>query len=117
MINLLILIILNSLLCAGLYAAFSYEYLPPKSVGDKSVDNDTKGILWFWRFYVLERIPYRLSKPLGNCLTCMASVYSFLPYWYFYRWDFGNFDVVVCYPFYILTLAGINSIIDKYINE
>lgn len=123
MIQFFILLIINSLICVGLYKSFQFEFKQLKQwSGDSTeclseIDNDTKSIFWFWKFYVLDRIPYRLSKPLGNCLTCMASVYSFLPYWFYNDFAFTNLSVWFIYPFYILALAGLNSIFDTFMND
>ena len=121
MMNLFILAVCNALICVGLYRSFLFEYGPVSANLDgdftREIDNDTKSIFWFWKFYVLDKLPYRLSKPLGNCLTCMASVYSFLPYWYCCNWNFTNFDYLITYPFYILIVAGLNGLADNYLNE
>ena len=123
MINVILLIILNSLIICGLYKSFQFELGQARHNLDgeieKTIDNKTKSIFWFWKYYILDAdwMPYRLSKPLGNCMICMASIYSFLPYWMYYRFDFTNFDALIFYPFYILALAGLNAIFDKFINE
>ena len=112
MTYLLILGLINSLICNGLYNAWQFEYS-----GLNEIDNKTKGVLWFYKFHFLDVINYRLSKPLGNCLTCMGSVFSFLPYWWHNSFDFTNFDALVIYPFYLLMVVGMNGIIDKLTNE
>lgn len=121
MVNLLILIILNSFIIVGLYKSFQFEFHFDQLTQRQSllIDNKSKSILWWWKYYILDAdwMPYRLSKPLGNCMICMASVYSFLPYWMYYRFDFINFDALILYPFYILALAGVNSVFDKIVNE
>ena len=109
MINLLILITLNSLLCNGLYNAFQFE-----STETGIPDSKTKGIFWFWKYYILDEINYRVSKPLGNCLTCMASVYSFIPYFGYFGFEP---QAIVFYPGYVLALAGLNNVISKIGNE
>lgn len=116
------LILINSLICVGLYKSFQFEYGATKydDTGEGSfynaVEEDTKGIFWWWKFYVLDKINYRVSKPLGNCLTCMASVYSVVPYFAYY-YDSFTWDVLVLYPFYILAVAGLNSIFAKILEE
>jgi len=106
-------------MCVGLFKAFQFEYkyceLSQKC--EEAVDGDTKAPLWFYKYHFLDKINYRLSKPLGNCLTCMASVYSFFPYWYSIDWDFTNMEKLALYPFYIFILAGMNSYFDKQIND
>lgn len=123
MIDLLILLVLNSLLCTGLYSAwqFEYKYVNPEKrthLVKSEAQDDTKGILWFYKYHILDAswMNYRISKPLGNCLTCMASVFSIIPYWFYYDWNFTNFGILMLYPVYILMLAGINRLIDQYIN-
>ena len=121
MIGLLALAVLNALICAGLFMAMRFEFRFVEASKRKKtnidIDPKTKGILWWFKFYILDKMPYRLSKPFGNCLVCMASVYSFLPYWYVCDWNFTNFDTLVTYPFYIFAVAGINAIIDNFINN
>jgi len=112
MINVLILTILNCALIVGLYKSFQFEYNK-----DLKPDNDTKNCFWFYKYYILDRLPYRVAKPFGGCLVCMSSVFSFAPYWWFYCWDFSNFDLWLNYPLYVLILAGLNTIVDKFINE
>ena len=107
MINVLIHITLNSLLCNGLYNAMQYEL---DENGEP--DEKTKGILWGFKYFILDAswMNYRVSKPFGNCLTCMASVYSFMPYFGFYGF---TPESIILWPFYVLTLAGMNNIISK----
>jgi len=47
----------------------------------------------------------------------MASVYSILPYWFENGWSFDNAANWLFYPFYILALAGLNTIFDKFVND
>lgn len=120
--NLLILTILNSLIIVGLYKSFQYEY---KYITHKDkptpddIDSRTKGIFWWWKWTILEAewMPYRLSKPLGNCMICMASIYSFVPYWWFNCWNFATFETWIFYPVYILMVAGLNAVMDSMVNE
>ena len=116
MTDLFILLIINALICIGLYKSWQFEYSATKMIKGKfchGIDNNTKGVFWFYKFYFLDRIPYRLSKPLGNCATCMASVFSVLPYWFTY--DHSHPSSWLIYPFYILALAGLNSIFSKFV--
>lgn len=123
MINLFLLLVINSLICVGLYKAMQFEFSEQYDI-DKNgeriylIDNNTKGILWWYKCYFLDEIPYRISKPFGNCLTCMASVFSFVPYWFWYcEFNFLSPFNWVFYPFYIFALAGLNTIADKFVNE
>lgn len=122
MIHLAILLIFNALICAGLYTAMQFEFMYSsfdKKKTPDDIDSKTKGVLWWWKFAVLDAnwMPYWLSKPLGNCLTCMASVYSFVPFWWYVKWNMDIASNWALYPFYILALAGLNRIFDKYLNE
>ena len=107
-----VLVSLNSIMCVGLYKAMYFEIDQ-----NGKPDNDTKNILWFWKYYFVDKLPVRLGKPFGGCLTCMASVFSFVPYWWFNCWNFSTFECWIFYPFYIFTLAGANTIFDKIVNE
>ena len=110
-------------MCAGFFQALQFELGEIKTNHDgehyQEPEEDTKGILWWFKWYILDAswMNYRISKPLGNCLTCMASVYSFVPYWYYYKFNFTDIDALMFYPVYILILAGMNRIIDKFIND
>lgn len=119
MIHLIILVILTSLMCVGLFNAMQFEWRSfaghPKTVHD--IDRGTKAILWWWKYYVLNKINYQLSKPLGNCLRCMASVYGLIPYWWYVGWDFTYLENWAIYPFFVLAVSGLNTIIDQMINE
>lgn len=124
MIDLFLLLVINSLICVGLYKSWQFEIYKSWQfeIKSKSIDNDgnyvyeiddnTKGIFWWYKYYFLDKIPYRLSKPFGNCLTCMASVWGVIPFFYHY-----GFTYWVFYPIYVLALAGLNSIFDKFVNE
>lgn len=116
MINLFLLLIINSFICLGLYRSWQFE-VKSQSIGEcgetlYEIDEDTKGILWRYKFDFLDEIPYRLSKPFGNCLTCMASIFGAAPFFYYYGFTYWLF-----YPIYVIALAGLNSILDKFINE
>lgn len=117
MIDLFLLLVINSLICVGLYKSWQYENSEIYDInflGEKvyEVDEDTKGILWWYKYYILDEMNYRLSKPFGNCLTCMASIFGFVPFFYHYGFNYWLF-----YPVYVIALAGLNSIFDKMVNE
>ena len=122
MISLLSLIILNSLVCLGFYKAiqFEYKYIQPVPVSKGArgkIDEDSKNILWWYKRYFLDNLPVRVAKPLGGCLVCMASVFSFVPYWAYDRCDFTNPQAWFIYILYIFALAGANSILYRLTEE
>lgn len=40
------------------------------------------GMILYWMNSLLERLPKWVSKPLGECPTCMAGPYGTIIYWY-----------------------------------
>lgn len=107
MVDLLILIIFNSLLCFGFWNACNYEpYQHPYQNG-----GEVKGVLWFVEKWSKDKWFY---KPLCGCLPCMASFHSIYPYWIFmYMSNAINVNSLLFYPVYILALSGLNYLIDR----
>ena len=116
MIDILILILINSALCFGFYNACYYE--PAKNlakIGSESTfseeHGEIKGVLWFIEKWAIDKWFY---KPLCGCLPCMASLHSIYPYWtYMYSTNAININAVMFYPVYVLALSGINYLIDR----
>ena len=117
MVELIILLIFNSLLCFGVWNACFYER---KVTGLKSSNEDqcydysveeTKGVLWFVDKWAKGKWFY---KPLCYCLPCMASFHSVYPYWtYMISTNCININAVLFYPVYVLALSGLNYLIDR----
>jgi hypothetical protein len=57
-------------------------------------------------------LPTMLKKPLFHCVVCMTPWYGSLIYLLLYNWT-----SFVQYLATIIVAAGINAIIDKYINH
>jgi hypothetical protein len=112
MISLLSLLILNSLLCLGFYKAIQYECNQ-----EGVIDEDSKQVFWRYSYYVLRHLPKFFRKPLGGCLTCMASVFSFVPYWMYMGMEFDSVLNWVIYVLYIFALSGMNNVMYRLIEE
>ena len=109
MIDLLILLLINSLVCFGFWNACLYERMPDKWNDLKSivVENYNKGVLWFVEKLSKDKWFY---KPLCGCLPCMASIHSAYVYWVFQPFTLQSLYV---YPVYIIALSGLNYLIEN----
>lgn len=116
MIDLAILLLINSALCFGFYNAAYYvpskSNLQAGSATDYIEENeDVKGALWFIDKWAKDKWFY---KPLVGCPPCMASFHSIYPYWLvMYVTNNLSLTALAFYPIYILALSGINYLIDK----
>jgi len=116
MIDILILILINSAVCFGFWNACMY--IPGKEelrVGSSSElyseTSEVKGVLWFIEKWASDKWFY---KPLCGCLPCMASFHSIYPYWtYMYMTNALNWNALIFYPAYIMALSGVNYLIDR----
>jgi len=113
MIDLIGLVLFNSAICVGFFAACQFD-------GDESFDvsqsyikkqwpKPTDGmILWFIRYYLGRYLSKYWSKPVYSCVTCMASIHSIIPTILFCSY----FDIsLIVLPFIILATAGLNYLI------
>lgn len=89
MIDLITLLLINALAIVGIYLSFGREMI-------------FEG-LGRW---IEKHIPYKFTKPLFNCPTCMASVHSIFPYWLGCELDLHNF---LSYLIYVPALAGLST--------
>lgn len=62
-----------SLICAGLYYAADYELT-------ENGKPTNKGVLWFYKWSIIEVFGEWYSKPFINCLRCMGSFYGAIYY-------------------------------------
>ena len=69
-IIIILLFIANALWIVGFYTACGYELGNPKS----------RMILYWLREYAERHLPYFYTKPICNCMPCMASLHG-LWYW------------------------------------
>lgn len=99
MIDLLTLVLFNSLYICGLYNSVYYEL----DVDKKPIN---KEILWWGRWYT-RNLPNMLRKPLTECIICMASIHSF-PFWIFNDFNYLNLGIFILY---IFALSGLNALI------
>ena len=100
MIDIIILLAINSFLCFGFWNACLYDEV-----------DDVKGVLWKLEKWGQGKWYY---KPIGGCLPCMASLHSIYPYWsYMFATESINIHSIMFYPVYIIALSGVNYLIDR----
>lgn len=85
MIDLAILLVVNSLACCGLYLATQ------------------NGMILDWFGRMAYNYGGRIYPALCGCITCMASVWS-IPYWLYYS---DPLEWIL----YVFALAGLNTVI------
>lgn len=134
-LEILLLALINSLLIIGLSAASMIEWkanvpnrITKKNISKEFVDKEYSQILWQVRFYILKIFGFKWAKPLITCPTCMSSFHStyfywliVLPYIEYSKWysapaDIEYIKLCIAYIPYILMLAGLNTILSKYLN-
>jgi hypothetical protein len=119
----IVLCIANAFAIYGLYWATWFDWKsngamqiditkPNKSL----VDEKSKMIFWFIRYYAPIWFGKKWSKPIALCPVCMASVHS--TYWYLPVFGI-EFTIasIAQYGLYMLMLAGMNAIIISIANE
>lgn len=130
MFNILILLIINSLICRGFWhscdftAAEQFDELTPRKrriahreqqsgIATKHdwINPPRKMIFWWLRYYGGQWLPKAITKPLYECLTCMASIHSILPFVAFgVAYGHDMWQWLIIWPLYVLALAGLNAI-------
>lgn len=116
MIDILILLIINSLLCFGFWNACLYEIKKGNiQIGNEddysSEKIENKGVLWFVEKWAQGKW---FHKPLSGCLPCMGSFHSAYVYWgYMYAINNLDLNAILFYPVYVLALSGLNYLIDR----
>lgn len=92
MIDLAILLVVNSLACCGLYLATQ------------------NGMIMDWFGRMAYNYGGRLYPALCGCITCMASIWS-IPYWWYWS-DTDNWPLFIAtWILYVFALAGLNTVI------
>ena len=112
MIDLLILLFINSLLCWGFWNACYYKTkkIYDTSTGKFKESVYIKNFLLFIDYWADGKW---FHKPLCGCLPCMASFHSIYPYWtYIYFTQAHFWAALAFYPVYILALSGLNYLIN-----
>lgn len=98
MIELLLILVANTLYIHGLKAAMSegmiLDFIPRK----------------------LDGLPEWVKMPLFDCPICMSSVHSYILPFSLYFFGYG-WHLLWAWPFYIVMLAGLNGIILKLTKE
>lgn len=110
MIELILLLIVNSLVCLGVFNAAFYaiedKYPNPVKIH--------KGLLWVVPYLFEYKFNIKPEsfwlKPIYSCLPCMASIHSTYVYWIYY--NFNTFNLLQ-YVIYIFALSGLNLLLDK----
>jgi len=107
MLEYALLFICNSLYIMGIYISCNYE-----RDAKGNVDEDTKMIFWWFKYYGTKWLGKQIMKPICRCPVCMASVHGFL-FYSAHLWLTGASDsrLIIVLPFYIFILAGLNQIV------
>ena len=116
MIDILILLLLNSLLIFGFYNATKYDGWEADDAAGAIIvpSHSWRMILWWVRYYGIG-LPDWIKKPLFNCPLCMASIHSIAPYT-IYLYESGLPDYyMMLWPGYVLALSGLNAVINNFI--
>jgi len=100
MLELITLLIANSLFIIGIYNVVDYEL-------DVNLKPTNKKILW-WAAWYTRKLPSWFTNPVYGCIACMASVHGFYIFWSF---NAATFDNIPIYIFYTFALSGLNSLI------
>jgi len=111
MITLLLMLPMNCLFCIGIHIITNYE---ENEVGQPT----DKMILWWLRYLSIKHIGIYWSKPLFLCLPCMASVWGTIFYFTFLFAFMQNITIFafLIWPFYIVSLSGLNYVVSRYID-
>jgi len=109
MIDLSILLLLNALLIWGFYFSChfeGYEGFDLISNSDKRLFTKPKNrMILYWVRYRW-RLGNHLAKPVYLCTICMSSLHGLIPFFTYYGFSGKTF---IYFPFYVLTLAGLNA--------
>lgn len=101
----------NSLVIIGLNRSASY-------LQDASghIYEDTKGILWKLKYWAIESLGDKWSKPVISCPPCMASLHSFYVFWLWaVNCGIEPFHIYL-YILYIPALSGMVHIINNRVD-
>jgi hypothetical protein len=96
-LDLLIILVLNSFACIGVYASCNYEL-------DQDGQPTSKMLFWWVKYYGTQYLGW-VMYPICVCPTCMASLYS-IPVLFMF---IPSFDIPLM-VFYMFSLAGLNTI-------
>lgn len=121
LIYLFCLAVCNALIIIGWNKATYFEWnekeLRAYSVADRYFYSTARSsitdkmVLWKLRYYAEKYLGEFWSKPFFTCPTCMASVHSTYFYWAVMPFTLHS---LIIYPFYIVGLAGLTSIINNH---
>jgi len=100
------LFLFNSLEIFGFHYACKFERDPRNKVWE-----DSKEILWFVKFYSEKWLGEKWSKPVCNCVICMASLHSLIIWIPIYIYLPFSFMLIYSHIIYVTALAGFNRII------
>lgn len=75
------------------------------------IDEDSKNIFWFIKYYSKKWLGDYWSKPIASCPICMSSLHSLWIWIPIYIIMPFSFFLLCAHAFYMLALAGINKLI------
>lgn len=97
MIDFILLLFINALAIVGIFLSFG-----------KNMIFERVGI------WIEKRVPEELTFPFYNCPTCMASIHSIIPYWYFHDMTTDN---LLMYIIYVPALSTVATWMAKMIEK
>lgn len=114
MLDILILAILNSFFCTGIYVATQFTNSDQfDDHPDVFRNQPIKGkmLLWWIRYYG-SYLPEFFRKPIYLCLPCMASIWS-VPFWSIFCIYIGlnPIESISLWFLYVGSVCGINTLI------
>jgi len=105
-VSFILMLILNSLFIFGLNKITEYEI-----DNEGKIIEDSKMFLWKIRFLFIKYLGSWYSRPFILCVICMSSIIGSIFYWCIMPFNFINIFIWI---FYCISLAGLNSFLQKY---
>jgi hypothetical protein len=104
--DILFILLLNSLVILGVFHSADYTEVNGEIV------EDSKGVLWWVKYYVQYHFGYFASKPIITCVACMASVWGtlYFPLMILQGYELNTMTVLF-YFVYVPALSALNRII------
>ncbi len=103
----ILVLFLNSLLIFGVFKIMDYEI-----DNENKIIEDSKMVLWKIKYWLINHIGIKASKPFCLCPPCMSSIYGTLIYWCVYSFTLQHLFI---WPIYCLCLCGINTFMQRWI--
>lgn len=115
LVEVLLLLWVNAFAIVGFYISTRYNVHPQGKKNEDGADcygimKHDKMVLWFVRYYSLKWFGEWYSKPVCECVRCMSSLHSIIPFVTYCLYT-GHYGALLFYPFYILALITVVSLL------